>query len=146
MRKKRIDCNEAAKKFLGKILAIFHASCSEKQIYRIKMEKTHCPNLFLCLVNFSETGDEYYHKTCADPLHFATSERLLRNGQNQIRNLPKTIELMGYFETTAFPEDILEQVNNLIRSIHLVDYRVKQDEDALEIIRITPIECEKQGA
>ena len=146
MRKKRPDCNEAAKKFLGKILAIFHATGSGRKIYRVKMEKTHCRNIFSCQVCFSETGDDYYHRTCEDPFHFATSEKLLRSGQKQIRNMPKVMDLMGYFERTAFPEEILEQVRLMVQAIHLTDYRVVESKDALEFIRVTPQECERKGA
>lgn len=146
MRKKKADPNKAAKEFLGKIVAIFHVSQSERQIYRVKMEKSGLPNFFICQVSFLPTGGEFYHKTCADPCHFATSEKLLRSNDKQIRNLNGIMERMAYFETTAFPEDVMEQTHQLMQAIRMKDYQVLKTENSLEIIRVTPAICEKKEA
>jgi len=147
MRKKRRDPNWDAKVFLGKIMAIFHASQKEKPIYRVKIERaTYCPNVLTCKVSFSPTGDEYYHKACADPNHFGTSETLLRSSDNQIRNLPDIVERMGYFETADFPEDIMEQTSWLMKAIRMREYRAVETETGLEIIWVTPTDCEKKEA
>lgn len=121
---------KAIKEICKRIREIFKESRNEVPIYSVKLEKHYCPNMLQCYVAFKE-GNDYYYPAPSDPCCFITSENFLSNGNKKIKNTPLTIDKMNYFETTLYPENILDS-DKLYKKLSK-DFQVKRMSGGLVI-------------
>ena len=132
---------KATKRMVSMIIDVFRVSNKEIPIYKIRLKTFDGSGMVDCSVAFSKKSNKFYHLSCADPVCFATSEKLLKCGEEKIRDVPKTIGRLIYFENTMFSKNILDWVYEKMRKIP--QYQITKMNGSIEITLLDEPACEK---
>ncbi len=100
---------EVVKELSSMIMDILKASREERMlIYKIRLEHIISPQSFDVSIAFSKESKAYF--LCSYHDNFIKSERVLRCGDTEIRNVPLIIDRITRLENTLFLEEISNEV------------------------------------
>ena len=132
---------QATKRMISMIMDVFHVSNKEIPIYKIRLKTFDSSGMVDCSVAFSKKSNKFYHLSCADPVCFATSEKLLKCGEEKVRDVPRTCGRLIYFKNTMFSKDILDWVYD--KMCKIPQYQITKTNGSIEITLLDEPACEK---